>query len=140
MVKVKDIMTVQPVTLNEGDTMEKAAELFKNNNFHHVPVINDDGDLVGILSSTDLERSLHGDTLFKVKDKASYNDTLLKTNLVYRSMKKHIITINQEDSLKDAYKLLKENNFRCLPVMGDNKLTGIVTNQDLLDYFMNTIE
>lgn len=140
MVKVKDVMTAQPVTLNEGDTMEKAAELFKNNNFHHIPVLNDDDDLVGILSSTDLERSLHGDTLFKVEDKASYNDTLLKTNLVYKSMKTHIVTINQEAPIKDAYTMLKENNFRCLPVMHEDKLTGIITNQDLLDYFMNKLD
>jgi acetoin utilization protein AcuB len=51
--------------------------------------------------------------------------------LVKNWMSKTIITINIDDSMQDAIKLLKENKIRMLPVLKKGKLMGIVTDRDL---------
>jgi len=51
--------------------------------------------------------------------------------LVANWMSKNIITIDENDSMQDAMKLLKEHNIRMLPVMKKGKLVGIVTDRDL---------
>jgi acetoin utilization protein AcuB len=51
--------------------------------------------------------------------------------LVKNWMSKNVITIEVNDSMHDAMKLLKENDIRMLPVMKKNKLVGIVTDRDL---------
>jgi acetoin utilization protein AcuB len=51
--------------------------------------------------------------------------------LVANWMSKNIITIDENDSMQDAMKLLKEHDIRMLPVMKKGKLVGIVTDRDL---------
>lgn len=51
--------------------------------------------------------------------------------LVANWMSKNIITVDENDSMHDAMKLLKENDIRMLPVMKKGKLVGIVTDRDL---------
>jgi acetoin utilization protein AcuB len=51
--------------------------------------------------------------------------------IVANWMSKNIITVDEEDSMQDAMKLLKENDIRMLPVMKKGKLVGIVTDRDL---------
>jgi len=51
--------------------------------------------------------------------------------LVANWMSKNIITVDEQDSMQDAMKLLKENDIRMLPVMKKGKLVGIVTDRDL---------
>ncbi|NNE27421.1 MAG: CBS domain-containing protein [Saprospiraceae bacterium] len=136
MILVKNVMTPHPEVVQEGDTLEVVAQLFKERGYHHLPVLNEENDLVGIISSTDFERTIHGATLFKVVDKQAYNETILKTMLVYNIMVKDPISVQQDQSIESAYTILKQGNFRCLPVLDENELVGIVTAQDLLDYFM----
>lgn len=137
MITVKEIMSSELVTIEEGDTLESAAELFNNHKFHHLPVVNKFGEFVGLLSSSDFDRSMHGDFLFKSEDKEAYNKLILKTNPVLRSMQRELVTIDEDADIVDAYKLLKNSTFRCLPVTRDAKLCGIVTNQDFVDYLMD---
>jgi acetoin utilization protein AcuB len=51
--------------------------------------------------------------------------------LVNNSMSKNIITVDENDSMQDAMKLLKEHDIRMLPVLKKGKLVGIVTDRDL---------
>ena len=51
--------------------------------------------------------------------------------LVTNWMSKNIITVDENDSMQDAMKLLKEHDIRMLPVMKKGKLVGIVTDRDL---------
>ncbi len=140
MITVNEVMSPNPICITEDESLAKAGEIFSQNHFHHLPVVDKNNHLKGILNNTDFERALHGDTLFKLEDKDKYNSLILKTKLIRNSMKSEVITINYDKPLKEAYLLLKSNNFRCLPVLDDNKLVGIITNRDLVDYFMGNHE
>ncbi len=55
---VKQVMTAHPVCLSPSDTVEDALRIFKTNHFHAIPVIENDGRLMGILSTHDLIKVL----------------------------------------------------------------------------------
>jgi acetoin utilization protein AcuB len=57
-IQVKQVMTDHPVCLSPSDTIEDALRIFKTNHFHAIPVIEQDGRLVGILSTHDLIKVL----------------------------------------------------------------------------------
>jgi len=56
---VGDIMTTSPITVDATNTMREAASIMVQNKVHHLPVINEEGGLVGILSSLDIMMDVH---------------------------------------------------------------------------------
>ena len=56
---IKDVMTENPKVLKDSDSIRNAAELLVEGNFHSLPVVSNEGDLVGIVTSTDLIRYLN---------------------------------------------------------------------------------
>jgi len=131
---VQDVMTTDLITVSPYDTLETVSELFSENNFHHLIVI-EDNKLVGIVSSTDLERAKHGKSLFINKSEESFEEALLKSIYVGSIMSVNVTALLDTDTLKTAYHSFKENAYRCLPVNNkDEKLVGLITPIDLLDY------
>ena len=57
---IQDIMTTDLLTVNHDDIVTDVENLFNEHSIHHVLVLNDDGDLEGMISSTDLERTKTG--------------------------------------------------------------------------------
>lgn len=57
-IKVKDLMTKEPITINGDDTMEKAAVIMLENRISGLPVINNKGDLIGVITLTDVLKVL----------------------------------------------------------------------------------
>ena len=55
---VNDVMSTELVTLNQKDTIREAARILSQGQFHSLPVVNDDNDIVGMVTSTDLIRFL----------------------------------------------------------------------------------
>lgn len=55
---IKDVMTTELTTINVNDTVRHAAEILAAGAFHSLPVVDDDKQLVGIVTSTDLIRYL----------------------------------------------------------------------------------
>jgi acetoin utilization protein AcuB len=58
--RVWDMMTKDPITLRPNDTLEKALRLFRQHSFHSLPVTDNDGHLLGLLTTTDVMKSLEG--------------------------------------------------------------------------------
>lgn len=55
---IKDVMTDKPITLNESGNIRDAVEILSKGGFHSLPVVNGAGELIGIVTSTDLIRYL----------------------------------------------------------------------------------
>ncbi len=68
-IPLADIMQQNVVTLSTEDTVDKAHEIFKNNGFHHIPVVDEDSKVVGMISTSDLERISLGMSVFKSSKK-----------------------------------------------------------------------
>lgn len=134
---IKTVMTSSLVTANGEFTLYQIAQLFKENNFHHLPIVNNNGDLLGIISSTDIERVTVGATLFKHPNREEYTEAVFHTMRAKDLMTEEIVILKPADTIYKAYQLFKENKFRALPVVDHGSLEGIVTPLDLLTYFFN---
>ena len=132
---VKEIMTSELVTLGPDDSLTNVVEVFKKKNFHHLPIVSEQGKLEGIISLTDLERMKVGATFFRNPKKESYMKALFQTIRACEVMTKDVIELQPTDSIEKAYQIFSNNKFRALPVVGKGKLVGILTPLDILDYF-----
>lgn len=133
--EIKDLMTSPVVTLHPSDKMEKAAEVFENKPFHHIPVVDDERKVVGIISRHDYYKILNTFTVFNTNNSRRSNETTLKALLTRDVMTKQLATINSKDSIEKAVGMFQENLFHALPVVNDQKqLEGIITTYDLLNY------
>ena len=131
--KVSNIMTTDVLTVNVANTLKEANEIFVNQHIRHLPVVSGE-KLVGILSQTDILRISFGNTF---EDNQSDADEAIFDMLSINQVMKHSPkTVGPEDTLKEAAEILAEKEFHALPVVENNKLVGIVTTTDIINYFI----
>ena len=130
---ISNIMTKDVITLTLNDNLFEAEKLFKQHHIRHIPVIDND-KIVGMLSLTDLLRLSFVD---------SYNDTETVDTAIYsmlsvhQVMAKNTVKVNSNTSIKEVASLLASKEFHALPVVDNQKLTGIITTTDLLNYLVD---
>ncbi len=121
---VSSIMVRDVITVNPTDTLQKVKELLINNRIHHVPVVEPNQKLVGIITTYDL---------FKLAvDHKDY-----PTTKVGNVMTKILATLEPIDKIGTAAEVFMEHLFHALPVVENDKLVGIVTSFDVLRYEYN---
>ena len=119
---LENIMTKSVITIPHDSSMTKAAQTLVDNKITALPVVNDERQMVGILTSTDLFRMLQEE----------YRG-LKREILVEDYMSRDIVTIQPETNLLDAQRMMATKRIRTLPVMKDGLLVGIVTRTDVLN-------
>ncbi len=131
---VSHIMTTNVISVRPDDTMDIVQDIFRKNEIHHIPVI-DNEKVVGIISHSDYLELLNTFTLFKTEESERYNNAVMSSLLVKEVMTKQVAKLNPDDSVEVAAGFFRENLFRALPVVDkDGNLKGIVTTYDLLNY------
>ena len=118
---VEQFMATDLFTVRPNDVIDLAANLMHWKHIRHVPVEDDDGKLVGIISHRDLLALF---ALDKTKE---------KSEIVVRDvMKTDLISIAPETASLKALNLMREKNIGCLPVVKNERLIGLVTSYDFL--------
>lgn len=118
---VEQFMAVDLFTVRPEDVLDLAASLMHWRHVRHVPVEDNAGRLIGIVSHRDLIELL-----------ASGRFAMNTTVIVRDIMKTDLITITPETPTLEALELMREHNIGCLPVIKDERLVGIVTAYDFL--------
>ena len=116
-VTVGDRMNSKTITAQDIDSAALVLKMMRWKNIHHTPILDDDLNLVGLLSWVDVEHYI--------------NNPDLKLQNIRDIMKTDLITAEQEMLLDEAKRIMKDNKIRCLPVVKEKKLVGIITNNDL---------
>ncbi|MEL6655933.1 MAG: CBS domain-containing protein [Bacteroidota bacterium] len=131
-----NIMTTVVKTVNPQDTMQTVHEIFQDARFHHLPVVNDQGILVGILSKADYYQLQDCFTIFRDPAHAeSQNKRLFSSLLVEEVMTAQLAKLSPEDVAATALGYFQENRFRAIPIIdAAQRLLGIVTPLDLLNF------
>lgn len=138
--RLEQIMKVDLVRVKPDDTMEHVATIFEQSNFHHLPVTDDDENLVGIISTTDLNQISYGMSLFERQgDKDMYNHVLFRSLLVNEVMKKDVFTLGPDATITDAHQAFKEGRYRAIPIVSNEMLVGLVTPFDLIELLMDEV-
>ncbi len=128
-VPVKLVMTSRPATIGPEDSLGDAAGLMLQGGFRHLPVVDVDGRLVGMLSERDLRGRL-GTELERFADAALD----LLSEVVEGTMRPDPITVAGAATVRDALEILTDERIGALPVVEGERLVGIVSYLDLLGY------
>jgi len=121
---ITDLFTVRP-----EDVVTLAASLMHWRHVRHVPVEDDEGRIIGIVSHRDLLE------FFALGKIASGSDVTVRD-----IMKKDPITIAPETPSLQALQMMRELNIGCLPVVRDKQLIGIITAHDFLTVSSKLLE
>ena len=109
-------MILDPITLNEKALAGDAEKIMRENNIGGIPVVNDQGVLIGIITNRDLR--------FQKEMSKPILDIMTREKL---------ITANVEVGLKEAEEILQEYKIEKLPIVDENyRLTGLITYKDIL--------
>ncbi|MGD7007511.1 acetoin utilization AcuB family protein [Metabacillus sp. 84] len=126
---VDQIMNKQVVTLLPRDTLGKAIEVMKAKRIRHIPVVNEEGILTGILSDRDIK-----DASPPVYQLAERMDELNQP--LEKFMKTDVITGHPLDFVEEISSIFYERKIGCMPILRAGRLEGIITESDLLHTFV----
>ncbi len=130
---VSDLMTAKPLSIHQNGTLRQALELMENNHFRHLPVLNSDGQLVGILSDRDCRTAINSPHILRERWQ---DEELIETLRARALMTPAPIVIEPDAEADEAARLMLNNHISCLPVILGETLVGIVTTSDILVAFM----
>jgi CBS domain-containing protein len=127
---VSDIMTKHVIAVKESETLADVLQLMMEHDFRHVPVVNEEKTIVGIISERDLLRTCvtEDDIEFAGVERAYF----LSDHPVTEIMSTHPETLDPDATLSEACQMMLENKFGCVPVCEGPRLVGIVTTTDIL--------
>ena len=124
-------MTKDPISINLTNGVSDAVRIFQERNIHHLPVVSGDS-LIGMISKTDIERISYVNGVSEDKANVAVYDMLD----IEQVMTKQVETVQSDDQIRDAAMLLARGKYHALPVMNGEKLEGIVTSTDVINYLL----
>lgn len=127
--KVKELMTKNVLSVKKNISIRKLVKLLGEHSITGAPVVDDDGKLIGIVSSTDVIQAI--DHLIRVhisideqqEDKGKYN-------WVDGIMTSKVITVSEEDDVREVFHTLVERKIHRVPVVRGGKPVGIISSLD----------
>ncbi|MDT2660907.1 CBS and ACT domain-containing protein [Enterococcus hulanensis] len=129
---VKDFMTENLVTVAPNTKIFDAVDLMKKYDIHRLPVI-DNEKLVGLITEGTIQEALPSKATSLSVHEVNY---LLNKTVVSDVMIKDVKTIAPDKELEDGIYLMRQNKINVLPVLDEEKLVGIITNNDIFDAFL----
>ena len=130
---VKDVMKTQLVTLNADSKLGFANDIMYLGRIRHLPVVKGE-DIVGILTQRDLYRSSLTSILTNWKENKEFLDSIKVSEV----MTKNVVTVAPDAKIEEAAQIMIEKKVGALPVVRDkNKLVGLITETDVLQFFVD---
>lgn len=137
----RDVMTSPPITVSPDTPVAEVATVLLQNRISAVPVLEADGDMIGIVSESDLLRRADAQTerrrpqwLELLLDRNVTAADFVKThgNLARDVMTRNVVTVGPDTELSDIASLLEQRRIKRVPVVDHGKLVGIVSRANLL--------
>ncbi len=126
---VREFMHAEPVTITPDTPLLEAEWRMQEGGFRHLPIVDADDRLVGIVSDRDLREAAPSDATALSRQELTY---LLSRLEVRDVMKTPVITARPGEPAETAAIRMRENKVGALPVVQDDRLVGIVTTDDML--------
>lgn len=134
MLTVSEIMTREPYTIGPDDTLETARRMMAEHHIRHIPVINKDGSLAGLVSQRDV---LAAEDSTVLSDGDNSPDRYVAVSSIMTSP---VQTTEESSSLRGTAMYLQQHKLGCLPIMNKGTLTGIITDADFVGVAVNLME
>ena len=128
--RVRDLMTTGVFAVQAADDLETVNDLMEERSVRHIPVVDENGKLIGLVSQRDvLRNSLVG----REKLPPELAGSSLRT-AVGQIMTRGIMTAEPDQDIRTAARVMFENKYGCLPVVDDKRLVGILTESDFVRF------
>ena len=142
---VAEIMTADPVTVSPQTSLQEAIQILAEKEISGLPVVDEKGQLVGVISETDLTWQATGvdtppyvmflDSVIYLQNPLKHNEEVHKAlgQTVGEAMSDSPTTIKGSDQVREAAKIMHDKKVRRLPVVDDDsKLIGMITQGDVI--------
>ncbi len=126
---VEEIMKKEVITLTKTATIAEALKLLHENRIRHIPIVDDNYYVIGIVSDRDVR-----DASPSILNKDADHNEL--ENEIQSIMTQDVITVHPLDFVEEIARVFYDEEFACLPVVRDNKLVGMITEKDMLQTFI----
>lgn len=134
--RVRDLMTENVASVRPRDSVDKVYDTMAEKSIRHLAVIDEEGDLVGVVSHRDLLRN----SLVERSDlPLSVQREMMRRMRVEEVMTSEVETAEPDQPLSEAAQVMYENKFGCLPVVEGWRVVGILTESDFVKYFLRML-
>lgn len=127
VVLVEQLMTPSPTTIWEGTSLSDALDLMVKERFRHLPIVDEQGSLLGIVSDRDVKTALPDRTRPR-----SQFDEVARATMVEEIMSRDPLSVASQTPLVNAIAVMLSCRVGALPVVDDERLVGILTQTDIL--------
>lgn len=144
MLNASDIMTTEVITVNKETSLKDLAKVLYESHINGVPVVDDEGSLIGIICESDLirkNRKLHIPTVVAMFDAVFYLESPRKfekeiqrfnATTVKDLYTKDVVTVDEKTPVDEIATLMTEKKIYTIPVMDGDRLVGIIGKADLI--------
>ena len=142
--KAKDIMTHDPITIGPKTTIREIAEILTEHNISGLPVVGEDGSLLGIVSEGDLMRkeiAPKTPDVFIILGAIIYYNGLKEYQQAFRKMSAttaeeimtaRVVTVQQHEDVSQVGQIMLDHAIKRVPVLAGNQLVGIISRSDIV--------
>jgi CBS domain-containing protein len=139
--KARDVMVSPVITVSSNASVKEAAKIFLDRHISAIPVVNEKGKLVGIVSEGDLLHRVEAGTerqrpwwlcLFLGADALAAEYTKAHARKVADVMTREVVTASPETPLHEVASLLEKNLIKRVPVVENGQLVGLVSRANLI--------
>lgn len=144
MQTAREVMTTDIVTVRRETSIRELAELFTTRRIGSIPVVDDNGSLIGIVSESDLieqDKNFHIPTVISLFDWIIYLESEKKFEKELKRMTAQtvgdiftddVVTVSPDTPVSDIADIMSSKKIHCLPVVEGNRIVGIVSRIDLI--------
>lgn len=143
MLKVKDIMSKEVMTVKSDTTIEELARMLMKHQISGTPVVDDNGHVTGIVTENDLiskNSRFHIPTILRLFDayiplgtsRLEMDIKKMAARTVGDICTKEVITVDDEATVEYVATLMTEKKIHLVPVLKENKLVGIIGKKDII--------
>ncbi|MFQ5854758.1 MAG: CBS and ACT domain-containing protein [Anaerolineae bacterium] len=134
---VRDRMSSEPITITHDTPFQDALKLMREQRFRRLPVVDKNGELVGLVSERDLLYASPSPATSLSVWELNY---LLSKLQVREIMTKNVITTTPDTPIEDAARLIADNKIGGMPVVDeDNHVVGVITETDIFKTFVEML-
>jgi CBS domain-containing protein len=144
---VRDIMTRSPITVQEDTSLEDVARTLLDHRIGCVPVVSEQGKLVGIVTESDFTAKERGIPFSTFRAPNVLGEWLPDTGIerIYQAARTReardimscpVVTVSEGDPIEKAVQLMMRYDINRIPVVRDGVPTGIVARHDVLRLMM----
>jgi acetoin utilization protein AcuB len=130
---VREFMTPTPITVHPNTTLPAAAELMKRGGFRRMPVVDDKGQVVGIVTDRDVKQAMPSDATSLSIWEINYLVAKIKVGEI---MSHPVHFVLEDATLEYAAEMMLNHKVGGLPVMYGDQLRGVITATDIMRAFV----